>query len=164
MQEIQLLNKPTTAVIKPALTPRKRKSKPYSCADEPYNTVRGESSLWVAVITQAMMDALSRAGSSEALYHKHEAINWLTGNSRDFVLVCLFAGYDPDYIRRRAKRALLTPVSWRAEAGKGQRYHELKAYRKRLKEKALGECEGKPAGDSIIIVGPWSIPQQKNNA
>jgi hypothetical protein len=37
---------------------------------EPYNYVRGETSLWVAVITQAMMDALSKSSNPETQYHK----------------------------------------------------------------------------------------------
>src|SRR5947208_1331494 len=95
--------------------------------------MRGETSLWVAVITQAMMDALSRCNNAEATYHKHEAIHWLTGNSRDFITVCLFAGLDPDYVRRKSKRALAAPRPWRAEAGKGKRYLERKVYRQNLK-------------------------------
>lgn len=105
-----------------------------------HNPVRGETALWVAVITQAMMDALSRARNSEAQYEKHEAIHWLTSNSRDFTTVCLFAGMDPDYVRRKAKRTLAAPIPWRAEAGKGKRYLERKAYRKRLEEEASADA------------------------
>ena len=122
----------------------------------PYNTVRGETALWVAVITQAMMDALSRARNSEAMYHKHEAIRWLSDNSKDFRLVCMLAERDPDAIRRQAKRALVSPVSWRAAAGHGKRYNERKAYRQRLK-KCRPKPSSPPPADSghKVIVGPW---------
>ena len=120
--------------------------------------VRGERALWVAVITQAIMDALSRANNSEARYYKNEAINWLTGNSKNFVSVCLNAGFDPDYIRRKAKRTLLQPKNWRAEAGKGKRYLERKEYRKRKKKPVshftapISSIEETPT----VIMGPWS--------
>jgi len=105
--------------------------KPFEWFGGPFNPVRGENALWVAVITQAMMDALSRCKNSEAAYHKHEATRWLMDNSKDFIMVCLLAGFDPGYIRRQAKRALIAPRPWRAEAGKGKRYLERKSYRKR---------------------------------
>ena len=133
------------ASLYPKVTPSPRKvsrrspQKPrhHELWNEPYSGIRGERAVWVAVITQAMMDALSRAKNAEARYHKEEAIRWLTGNSKDFVTVCLFAGFDPDYIRMRAKRALAAPTLWRAEPGKGKRYLERKAYREKLKSQKL---------------------------
>lgn len=89
--------------------------------------------MWVAVITQAMMDALSRCKKAESIYQKHQAINWLTGNSMDFIDVCIAAAMNPDYVRRKAKQALTAPVAWRAEAGKGKRYLERKKYRSKIK-------------------------------
>jgi hypothetical protein len=91
--------------------------------------VGGETALWAAVITQALMDALSKAKNSEAQYHKHEAIRWLTNNNADFITVCLCAGFDPDYVRKRAKQAIANPLPWRAEPGKGKRYHQRRKYR-----------------------------------
>lgn len=96
--------------------------------------VRGEHALWSAVITQALMDALSKSRSVEACYHKQEAIHWLTGNSKDFITVCLFAGFDPDYIRKKAKRAISNPNPWRAAPGEGKRYQERKKYRQQQKQ------------------------------
>ncbi|MEK6745985.1 MAG: hypothetical protein AABY33_03025 [Pseudomonadota bacterium] len=96
----------------------------------------GETALWVAVITQAMMDALSRCKKSESIYSKQEAIRWLTGNSKDFNDVCLCAGMNPDYVRRKAKKIIASPRNWRAEAGKGSRYHERKKYREKQRTKA----------------------------
>lgn len=101
---------------------------------EPPDDRLPEQSLWVAIITQAMMDALSRAGSAEAAYHRGEAIHWLTTPSKDFNEVCLNAGFEPDYIRRMAKKTLEKKRLWRAPAGKGKRYQERKLYRKRMKK------------------------------
>jgi hypothetical protein len=130
------------------LTKRAKKNY-YDSLSDPFNPVRGEKALWVAVITQAMQDALNRATNAEALYHKHEATHWLTSNSKDFVTVCLFAGLDPDYVRRMAKRSLANPTLWRAEAGTGKRYQERKAYRKRLKEKAK---QTEPAAPPALLL------------
>jgi len=130
-----------------------RKTRHFDWCSGPHNPTKGEAALWMAVITQAMMDALSKATNSEARYHKHEAIRWLTGNGRNFITVCQLADVDPDYIRRKAKRTLASPVAWRAEAGKGKRYLERKAYRKALK------TPKKPLPDEdagrMVITGPW---------
>ncbi|MGE0754999.1 MAG: hypothetical protein AB7L92_07540 [Alphaproteobacteria bacterium] len=104
---------------------------------EPYNAARGETSLWIAVITQAVMDALSKSRNPEIQFHKREAIYWLTENNKDFIIVCLNAGLDPDYVRQKAKRAIYSPSPWRAEPGKGKRYQERKAYRERIRK----ECD-----------------------
>ena len=117
----------------PSLKSAPKHNPGFDSEPEKYNPVRGERALWAAVITQAMMDALSKSRNPEIQYHKHEAIRWLTGNSKDFQDVCLLADMDPDYVRRSAKRALVAPRAWRAEAGQGKRYHERKAYRQRLK-------------------------------
>lgn len=99
--------------------------------EEAYNTARGETSLWVAVITQAVVDSISKCNKKEAKYHKHEAINWLTGNSKDFNDVCIRAGMEPEYVRKKAKQIIASPTQWRAEAGKGKRYQERKKYREK---------------------------------
>ena len=135
--------------------PRRRRNKhdyQYWLA-EPYNAVRGETALWVAVITQAMMDALSNSRNPETIACKQAAIAWLTGNSRDFHTVCHYAGMDPDYVRKKAKRSLANPTSWRAEAGKGSRYEERKAYRKKIK--ALQQNKTHEKTPPQIITGCW---------
>lgn len=127
-------NTTKTGVNKPTRSRKKKTKSDYNgWFSGPYNPVRGETALWIAVITQAMMDALSRLDNAEARYHKHEAIRWLTGNSPDFIEVCLNAGFDPAFIRKRAKRALISPMPWRAAPGKGVRYQERKAYRERTR-------------------------------
>lgn len=74
---------------------RRPAQKPFEWLSDLNHQVRGETALWVAVITQAMMDALSNSKNAETRYHKHEATRWLTGNSRNFITVCHFAGLDP---------------------------------------------------------------------
>lgn len=146
-----------------------RKNTTHSFCDDPYNPVRGEKALWVAVIMQAMTDALSRSLNKEVQYHKHEAIRWLTENSKDFIEVCLSADMNPDEVRRKAKRALLNPSSWRAAPGEGKRYVERKIYRQKIKERKLKTQLRKdgsllppvrielplPIGGHIIV-GPWA--------
>lgn len=121
----------------------------------PISNVHGETALWLAVITQAMMDALSRSKNPEQVYHKYEAIRWLTERNKHFDMVCEMAGRSPDDVRRKAKRALLSPASWRASPGKGKRYLERKEYRKRIRQEARAAkqmIETKP----IVICGTWS--------
>lgn len=111
----------------------KRDKQPYVWGAEKFDPVRSEKALWKAVITQSMMDALSRSSKPEEQFHKHEAIRWLTTNQKDFITVCHLAGEDPEYIRKQALQAMRAPRLWRAEAGKGARYEERREYRRRLK-------------------------------
>ena len=80
-----------------------------------------EPGLWRAVITQALMDAASQSKKSEARRSRRDALEWLLSNSRDFEAVCDNAGFDPDYVRRRAKEALLRGCEWRLPSGQGWR-------------------------------------------
>lgn len=112
---------------------KNNENRPTDGVREPYDSVRAERAMWVAVITQAMMDALSKSAKPEEQFNKFEATRWLTGNSIQFRNVCSLAGLDPDYVRVRAKKALANGISWRAEAGTGKRYEERKAYRERTK-------------------------------
>jgi len=129
--------------------PRISRQKPFDWFAGPPNPTIGEKALWIAVITQAMMDALARSRNSEAQYYKHEAIHWLTENSKDFIIVCHLAELDPDYVRKQAKKALASPRPWRAEPGKGKRYEERKSYRNRIKKTPV---------KNEILRGPWKKP------
>ncbi len=141
-KDINLLNTPSIqkkgllTTSAPPLTKKRKNPDSLIWLQDAYNTARGETALWVAVITQAMMDALSRCKKSESLYQKHEAICWLTSNSKDFIDVCLSAGMNPDYVRHKAKKVLAAPVPWRAEAGQGKRYQERKKYREKQRMEA----------------------------
>lgn len=72
-----------------------------------------EQALWKAVITQALMDAGSNSRKVEAMQEKEAAIRWLLGASEDFTAVCLHAGMDPGYVRRKAMEAIARGCSWR---------------------------------------------------
>lgn len=80
-----------------------------------------EPGLWRAVITQALMDASSNSRKSESRRTREDALKWLLSNSSDFEAVCDNAGFDPGYIRRRAKEALARDCSWRLPNGQGWR-------------------------------------------
>ena len=83
-----------------------------------------EQGIWRAVITQALMDAASQSQKSEARRTRSDALNWLLSNTSDFEAVCDNAGFDPDYIRRRAKEALARGCEWRLPNGQGWRTQE----------------------------------------
>ncbi len=80
-----------------------------------------EPGLWRAVITQALMDAASHSRKSDARRTRDEALKWLLSNTSDFEAVCDNAGFDPSYIRRRAKEALQRGCEWRLPSGQGWR-------------------------------------------
>ncbi len=93
-------------------------------ADGPYNPSRNEQAMWRAVIVQALMDAACGSKKQEAQQARTEALIWLRGNSRDFVTVCLYAGFEPEYVRMMIKRALERGCTWRALPGEGSRPRE----------------------------------------
>lgn len=86
-----------------------------------------EQDVWRAVITQALMDAASQSRKSEAKRTRKDALQWLLTDSRDFEAVCDNAGFDPGYIRRRAKEALSRGFEWRLPNGQGWRTQERSA-------------------------------------
>ncbi len=122
--------------------------------DGPFNTARGEQALWCAVITQAMVDATSNLCKPETIHQKRDAIRWLISNSDDFVEVCERAGLDPNYVRKRAKKALTNPGAWRTDAGYSTRYAERKELRA-YKKKVRGMVAQPPIPAPIILQGPW---------
>lgn len=77
--------------------------------------VRGEVAMWRAVITQALMDALSGSNKTEMQYERSQAVVWLEGRGKDFHTVCHFAQLDPAYVRERAKWAI---QRWSRSKGK----------------------------------------------
>ena len=98
----------------------------YFAALAPHQRTHGsfadhEPGLWRAVITQALMDAASQSRKLEARRTRDAALNWLLSNDRDFESVCDNAGFDPGYVRRRAKEALARNCEWRLPNGQGWR-------------------------------------------
>lgn len=59
------------------------------------------------------MDAGSESKKPEAKHEKAKALRWLLGNSDDFITVCLNAGYCPEYVRAKAKKAIERGCVWR---------------------------------------------------
>lgn len=86
---------------------------------EPYDAVRGERAVWRAVILQALMDAACMSHKKENQQAKQEAMVWLRGTSPDFVQVCHFAGFEPEYVRRMIRGCLERNCTWRAAPGTG---------------------------------------------
>jgi hypothetical protein len=80
-----------------------------------------EPSLWRAVITQALMDAASKSPKQEARRTRETVRDWLLTNTSDFEVVCDHAGFDPGYVRRRAREALGRGCEWRLPSGQGWR-------------------------------------------
>jgi hypothetical protein len=60
------------------------------------NSALPDKELWQAVIVRALMDALMPGGDR---LDKSRARTWLTGQSKDFTMVCSLAGFDQDFIR-----------------------------------------------------------------
>lgn len=79
----------------------------------------GERAVWVAVITQAVIDARSTSNKSDALKAKAEALAWF--GTPDFDDVCIAADLDPTITLEKITRALLTNAQWRLPAGEGWR-------------------------------------------
>jgi hypothetical protein len=80
-----------------------------------------EPGLWRAVITQALMDAATRSRKPDARRTREDALRWLLGDSNDFEAVCDNAGFDPGYVRKRAREALDRGCEWRLPSGQGWR-------------------------------------------
>ena len=66
-----------------------------------------EGKLWTSVVVTAACDALhAESWNSQRTYDRTVAREWFNGNSRDFKEVCKFAGYDPDYVRKKMKERM----------------------------------------------------------
>tara|TARA_R100001086_G_scaffold99547_1_gene49729 strand:+ start:86 stop:433 length:348 start_codon:yes stop_codon:yes gene_type:complete len=65
-----------------------------------------DSVLFTAVLTQAIHDSLYKGSFKYYIQYKIEAIKWLTGNSRDFKLICNYADIDPEYAYEKFTKAM----------------------------------------------------------
>lgn len=63
------------------------------------NNDSADIALRKAVVLQAVLDATSNTKSLKAGKYKSEALEWLFGNSKDFLEICYQAGYKPEFIR-----------------------------------------------------------------
>ena len=64
-----------------------------------------EQKLWRAVLSQGVYEACSKKAQALPLTfgEMRSALEWVDLSNGDFIQVCIFAGYDPAYIYRKAK-------------------------------------------------------------
>ena len=64
-----------------------------------------EEKLWKAVLSQGVYEACSKKSQALPLTfgEMRSALEWVDLGNRDFIQVCIYAGYDPAYIYRKAK-------------------------------------------------------------
>ncbi len=64
-----------------------------------------EQKLWKAVLSQGVYEACSKKAQALPLTlgEMVSAFQWIDLGNRDFIQVCVYAGYDPAYIDRKAK-------------------------------------------------------------
>ena len=64
-----------------------------------------EQKLWKAVLSQGVYEACSKKAQALPLTYGEmsSALEWVDLGNRDFIQVCIYAGYDPGYIFRKAK-------------------------------------------------------------
>ncbi len=64
-----------------------------------------EQKLWKAVLSQGVYEACSKRAQALPLTYgeMRSAFEWVDLSNRDFIAVCIFAGYNPGYIYRKAK-------------------------------------------------------------
>ena len=64
-----------------------------------------EQKMWRAVLSQGVYEACSEKAQALPLTfgEMRSALEWADLSNRDFITVCVFAGYDPAYIFRKAK-------------------------------------------------------------
>jgi|TARA_X000001388_G_scaffold18045_1_gene11296 hypothetical protein len=63
-----------------------------------------EERLWKAVLSQGVYEACSKKAQALPLTYgeMRSALEWVDLGNRDFIMVCIFAGYDPKYIYRKS--------------------------------------------------------------
>lgn len=63
--------------------------------------------MWIAIINQAFIDALTNSRKLRARKVRRDAIKWLLEDTYDFQLVCELAGYDKNKVREQALTILV---------------------------------------------------------
>lgn len=71
-------------------------------------SVTKEQGLWKAVLSQAIHEACTDwyQDGPLTISEKYKAKNWISMNNPDFVLVCEWAGYEPEYVSMKTKQLL----------------------------------------------------------
>jgi len=72
---------------------------------EPIREKDPETKLWQAVLGQAFFDAFGPDRYEVSKREKHEALDFLKNtDSEEFKILCENAGFDPGYIKRKARK------------------------------------------------------------
>jgi hypothetical protein len=95
--------------------------------DSDFNPTSGETALWRAVITQALMDAGNQSKKTEMRYEQSRAVSWLSGLSEDFKTVCVLANLDPVHVRQKSHDAIIRGCTWRKDIRLKERFAKLKS-------------------------------------
>ncbi len=63
-----------------------------------------EEKLWKAVLSQGVYEACTKRHQALPLTYAEmkSTINWIDLSNKDFLMVCSLAGYDPNYVYRKA--------------------------------------------------------------
>ena len=70
-------------------------------------SISSEQRLWKAVLCQMLYDALSDFENKAMNKNEKEAAErWFIYKTKDFVDVCTYAGFDPDYIHNKVNKLL----------------------------------------------------------
>lgn len=139
-----------TPPTKPEISKKQRKELS-RWQDGPSNEAIDAESLWMAVIAQAIADAVSNCRKLKSEYYKRAALKWLLGDGEDFADVCIRAGLEPAIVRMKAKHAILHPGTWRTAPGESARYIERRGKRLRARQECFAErIEQKPPMGCII--------------
>ena len=80
-----------------------------------------ETSLWVAVLCRAVLDAckhppqLERCHQNQHLYDQNAARHFFLEGGRHFRHICEMAGRDPDYVQQKIRKVLLRKNGWNVD-------------------------------------------------
>ncbi|MCE3233457.1 MAG: hypothetical protein K0R98_1714 [Rickettsiaceae bacterium] len=67
----------------------------------------GEKTLWQSVILQAALDATKTPTNVHERFRRKKTIKWFSLKNKDFLLICALAGYEPAYVVRRLRKAII---------------------------------------------------------
>ena len=69
--------------------------------------VEPEEKLWRGVLCNAIEDAGQKSQERKPSIYKCEAHAWIMSNVTDFHTVCYYAGFEPEHVKERYKKAIM---------------------------------------------------------
>ena len=72
--------------------------------------VEPEEKLWRGVLLNAIEDTAVVSNERKPSIYKCDAHKWLMSNSKDFVTVCYYAGFEPEVVQERYKLAIMNKL------------------------------------------------------